>query len=263
MPGGAIGFYEKKATASRSPALGNEVVGAWVGTLSSFRRGRGARRSITAQPGDGLADILSRWAPSQSSGGRHGQSSRCWLEQLLPNRRQQRSNGETGNSNANQDEAWLGERARLREPHEQALRDGLRICLRGWQRLHSNRGNADADDEQGLFRASHTASIPRVFAPCADSASRRRTQLVLGLFPRGGDTWLRIRQDGTIEARGLLDVSPRDVLPRAGCARRALPAEARAPARERDGGVPGVDAVRGAPTACISSAAGRLRGDPT
>jgi hypothetical protein len=54
---------------------------------------------------------------------------------LLSTRGQHRCKRETAQTNANQDEAWVSERARRRESHEEALGEGLRVRLGIWQRL--------------------------------------------------------------------------------------------------------------------------------
>lgn len=78
-----------------------------------------------------------------------------FVEPLLPTRMQQRSKRETAETHEDQDDTWVRERARRRESHEEALREGLRVCLREWQRLKSGHGEAEAHEEQDQFRASH------------------------------------------------------------------------------------------------------------
>lgn len=92
--------------------------------------------------------LRTSWRVGREAGHRIGQG-------LLPTRRHQRSKRETAETNAKQDEAWPSERARHRDSLEEALGEGLRTCAGKWQRHCSDRGNADAYDQQDLSRACH------------------------------------------------------------------------------------------------------------
>jgi DNA invertase Pin-like site-specific DNA recombinase len=90
---------------------------------------------------------------------------------------------------------------------EKQLAEVQRLRVIAQKRLAAARCAEDVAARDASARQSVEAAVEALRARARSAGDEDYHRLIVALFPRSEDTWLRICQDGTIDARGLLDVS--------------------------------------------------------
>jgi len=96
------------------------------------------------------------------------------------------------------------------EVAERQLAEIQRLRIAAEKQLAAARAAQDATKRATAERRSIEAAILALRAMVKDANFDAYRSLAVALFPRSDGTWVRIHQDGTVDARGLVTLRPAD-----------------------------------------------------